>query len=330
MQKALKEDPTIFQYDEVYDEMERTKEEEKSSKKVERKAKYIDNLLKSADLRKKEQELRKDKMIQKEIEAEEAMYSGKERFVTSSYKAKLEEMKKFEEEQKNQDRLESIGDVTKQKDMSGFYRHLFRQKVERNEADLGVVSKPEAVGNIPSKPRPEINIDQDDPIVSDSDDESESKSDNEKPTKPLKVAGDKRKRQYRKKNQEESESEPEPEQEVDKLDTKSEELNKITEADRKTESPLKKQKIDDSSVIKIAEDKENKAEPIKNVEKTIDNESKADKDSTKDDTETKVEEVKAPKIEKVKINIWEKRTIGIKFEEALQRYMLRKQERYGS
>ena len=101
MQKTLKEDPTIFQYDEVYDEMEPTKEEEKSVKKEEKKANYIENLLKPADLRKKEQELRKERVVQKEIEAEEAMFSDKERYITSSYKKKLEEMKQFEEEQKN-------------------------------------------------------------------------------------------------------------------------------------------------------------------------------------------------------------------------------------
>ncbi|XP_058804536.1 nuclear speckle splicing regulatory protein 1 [Phymastichus coffea] len=327
MQKALKEDPTIFQYDEVYDEMERTKEQEKSVNKIERKAKYIDNLIKSAELRKKEQELRKDRMIQKEIEEEEAMFPDKERYVTSSYKAKLEEMKKFEEEQKNQDRLESIGDVTKQKDISGFYRHLFRQKVERNEADLGIIkTKPEGTENSHSKVKIESNIDQDDPILSNSDSENEdNKSENEKTTKLIKAGSSKRKRQYRQKVQEVSESESESDQEIEKSSEKIDGSNKKSGVEDKSESPSKKPRTD-VLIANDKEDKENIVELNENVKKASDNEIKTDsKESTKNNSETNVEEIK-----KKKINIYEKRTIGPLFEAALQRYLLRKQERYGS
>ena len=45
-----------------------------------------------------------------------------EKFVTAAYKAKMLEIQKQEEEEKLQDLKESIMDVTKQKDMSGFYK----------------------------------------------------------------------------------------------------------------------------------------------------------------------------------------------------------------
>lgn len=54
------------------------------------------------------------------------MFADKESFVTSAYRAKMEEMAKEEEEEERKNRIESVLDVTKQKDLSGFYRHLYR------------------------------------------------------------------------------------------------------------------------------------------------------------------------------------------------------------
>ncbi|XP_016839443.1 nuclear speckle splicing regulatory protein 1 [Nasonia vitripennis] len=325
MQKALKEDPSIFQYDEVYDEIERTKEEERSVKKVEKKAKYIDNLLKTAELRKKEQELRKDRIIQKEIEAEDAMFPDKERYVTSSYKAKLEEMKKFEAEQDNQDRLEAIGDVTKQKDMSGFYRHLYRQTVEKNDADLGIKPKiSKESEKVEEKLELKDDIDKDDPIPSD----SESDDDAKDIPKSSSVAKLKKKRQYRKRAQEasESESEPEPEKQREKEGEAETDKSEKTDSKHESESPSKKAKTSDE-----VEDEEEKSSipSAEEVAKLL-NKKYAEKTTEETPTPNGVKETveEKPKVEeKVKINIWEKRTVGPIFEAALQRYLIRKQER---
>uniref|UniRef100_V9IBQ9 Coiled-coil domain-containing protein 55 n=1 Tax=Apis cerana TaxID=7461 RepID=V9IBQ9_APICE len=133
MQKALKENPTIFQYDEVYDDIERKKDQSKITKDEKKKPKYIQNLLKAAERRKKEQEYRIERMVQKEREAEGTMYADKESFVTSAYRAKLEEFKRMEEEENRMDKLEAIADVKKQQDMSGFYRHLYVQTIQSSE-----------------------------------------------------------------------------------------------------------------------------------------------------------------------------------------------------
>lgn len=55
--------------------------------------------------------------MQKEREADADMYKDKESFVTSSYRKKIEEMKALEELEKREEYLESIGEVTKQKDL---------------------------------------------------------------------------------------------------------------------------------------------------------------------------------------------------------------------
>merc|ERR1712080_8809 len=73
IQKALKEDPRVYEYDEVYDQMEEKKKE--SNTKIlggntEKKSKYISKLMKSAELRKMEDERRKERKIQRDRDEE--------------------------------------------------------------------------------------------------------------------------------------------------------------------------------------------------------------------------------------------------------------------
>ena len=90
MAAALEEDPTVFQYDEVYDQLEKKKEEEKESKKSleekERKPKYMDKLLATAKEREQEFERRQERAAQREREKEGDMYADKEKFVTSAFR----------------------------------------------------------------------------------------------------------------------------------------------------------------------------------------------------------------------------------------------------
>lgn len=62
--------------------------------------------------------------VQKERDLEGDKYKDKEAFVTSAYRQKLEEMKMAEEAEKREEYLESIGDVTKQRDL-GLFFYLF-------------------------------------------------------------------------------------------------------------------------------------------------------------------------------------------------------------
>ncbi|XP_025410064.1 nuclear speckle splicing regulatory protein 1-like, partial [Sipha flava] len=96
---ALEEDATVFQYDEVYDEIEKKKENlDEKKKQIDKKPRYIQNLLVQAEKRKIEYERRNERLIQKERETEGNEFKDKEAFVTSSYKKKLEELKKLDEE----------------------------------------------------------------------------------------------------------------------------------------------------------------------------------------------------------------------------------------
>ncbi|XP_003931505.1 nuclear speckle splicing regulatory protein 1 isoform X1 [Saimiri boliviensis] len=135
IQKALAEDSTVYEYDSIYDEMQKKKVENNPRLLLgkDRKPKYIHNLLKAVEIRKKEQEKRMEKKIQREREMEKGEFDDKEAFVTSAYKKKLQERAEEEEREKRAAALEACLDVTKQKDLSGFYRHLLNQAVGEEE-----------------------------------------------------------------------------------------------------------------------------------------------------------------------------------------------------
>lgn len=86
MQKALQEDPSVYEYDEVYDQMEEKKKQTNIKLlSTEKKSKYISKLMKTAGHRKMEDERRNERKVQKERDAEGDEFEEKEEFVTSAY-----------------------------------------------------------------------------------------------------------------------------------------------------------------------------------------------------------------------------------------------------
>ena len=132
IQQALEDDPTVFDYDNVYDKMtqqkaansDRIKEKETGK---EREPKYMQALLAAAAERNKEHDRRLERKVQREREEEGGQFAGKEAFVTSAYKKKMQELQEQEMREKQMDKIEAQLDVTKQKDLGGFYRHLLKQ-----------------------------------------------------------------------------------------------------------------------------------------------------------------------------------------------------------
>eukprot|EP00743_Colponemidia_sp_Colp-15_P005305 GILK01005705.1.p1 GENE.GILK01005705.1~~GILK01005705.1.p1 ORF type:complete len:327 (-),score=95.47 GILK01005705.1:108-1088(-) len=119
--KAMEQDASVFEYDAVYDKFH---EEEKQVQEQKAKSRYINVLLEAAEKRKIEQGIIETRMAKKEIEKEAHIYGDKEKFVTSAYRKKLEEDRIHEMRIKMKDALD--GDVTKKKDITGFYKGLLR------------------------------------------------------------------------------------------------------------------------------------------------------------------------------------------------------------
>lgn len=142
-------DPTVFQYDEVIDDVKRDLDVESTAQVLRtdaleqkkrvgltvlqgsesvrsgarRDAKYIEKVIVAVDRRKVEQQIVEDRLLKKEQNARE----GRETFVTSGFKEELKRRSKFEEELAEQEFRDSQKDAMKQEDGKGFadmYRNL--------------------------------------------------------------------------------------------------------------------------------------------------------------------------------------------------------------
>lgn len=121
--EALAEDPTVFDYDGVYDDIVADRKEKFISKKREkkiRKSRYIGKLVNKAKFRERELNIIDERFRLKERQKEDHLYAAKEKFMTTAYKEKLEEDRKWLEEESKRAK-DDDDDVTKKEDLSGFY-----------------------------------------------------------------------------------------------------------------------------------------------------------------------------------------------------------------
>eukprot|EP00850_Spirogloea_muscicola_P014383 SM000103S09475 [mRNA] locus=s103:100345:102762:- [translate_table: standard] len=128
--KALQQDPLVFDYDGVYDDIKAAKARPAQEDKARRESKYIVKLLDKAKQREREQDVVYERKLAKERAAEEHLYGDKDKFVTKAYRQKLAEQKQWLEDERRREAAEAKNDVTKKSDLSDFYRNL----LSKNEA----------------------------------------------------------------------------------------------------------------------------------------------------------------------------------------------------
>ncbi|CAH8263863.1 unnamed protein product [Arabidopsis lyrata] len=122
--KALKEDPSAFAYDEVYDDIKHEAVLPRMQDREEHKPRYIQHIMKQAERRGKEHEIVYERKLAKERAKDEHLFSDKEKFVTGPFKRKLEEQKKWLAEERFRELREERDDVTKKNDLSDFYFNI--------------------------------------------------------------------------------------------------------------------------------------------------------------------------------------------------------------
>ncbi|TMW61588.1 hypothetical protein Poli38472_012779 [Pythium oligandrum] len=135
-EKALAEDPSVFDYDGVYDEIQSSRQDKVSRRKAQREtekaqSKYIGTLMEKAKVREIELDRVRERRLLKEREADDAQYGDKEKLISASYKRKLQEMKRWDEEDARLDAKEAAEDVTKRGNeaMVGFYSNLLTKNI---------------------------------------------------------------------------------------------------------------------------------------------------------------------------------------------------------
>ncbi|KAI8949585.1 hypothetical protein F4801DRAFT_395578 [Xylaria longipes] len=121
-------DPSIYDYDAVYDSL---KPEKKATQEdVERKPKYMKNLIASAAVRKRDALIAEEKKIAREREEEGDEYAGTEKFVTEAYKKQQEENRRIEEEERLREEAESR--KNQGGGMTAFYKDLLEKGDQRH------------------------------------------------------------------------------------------------------------------------------------------------------------------------------------------------------
>ena len=193
--------------------------------------------MKAAARRQMDFERTTEKKIQKELDAEGDLFSDKEVFVTSAYKKKIEERQKIEEEERRQEQIESLLDVRKQKNLSGFYTSMLRMRT----GEFVIEEESEKEKRLK---------------------EEEQKLNKEEAEKKLKPS-----RQYRSKRDESSEDEEEEKKEEEKkvaesnLDKDEQSSDNVPKLD---EPSAKKIKIEPQEEVQI---KQEEIEPEKKISK---------------------------------------------------------------
>ncbi|RCN46115.1 zinc finger, C3HC4 type, partial [Ancylostoma caninum] len=136
---ALAEDPTVFDYDASYDQIQAIRDEKIAERKKadkERKSKYALDIIKAHKRRELEQQSREERQQLKERQEEGDQFADKEVFVTGAYRKQMEEVQKFREEEAYEKRFNELTSVEHQKAwQAGFGRTLLNE-LARGEQSL--------------------------------------------------------------------------------------------------------------------------------------------------------------------------------------------------
>ncbi|GAA6003041.1 hypothetical protein JCM10207_001959 [Rhodosporidiobolus poonsookiae] len=142
--QELELDSSVYEYDEVWDNMkaaEKMAVEERKKESSDRKPKYINRLMETAEIRKQDRLRAEDKMIQREREREGDEFADKDAFVTPAYLAQQEELRKAEEEEKKREAAEA----GKNGGMATFLKDMLDSSSKTHEAAVAAAQSKKPV-----------------------------------------------------------------------------------------------------------------------------------------------------------------------------------------
>ena len=130
-------DPSIYDYDSIYDSLHAKPSSCSSLADQEKRPKYMSNLLAAAEIRKRDQLRAKEKLLAKEREAEGEEFADKEKFVTAAYKRQQEENRRFEEAEAIR---EKEAEERRRREGGGL-KGMYKSMLERTEQNHAVIVK---------------------------------------------------------------------------------------------------------------------------------------------------------------------------------------------
>lgn len=135
--KALEEDPNIFDYDAVYDDLKDAEKKKKEAvKPTDKKAKYITGLLEMAEIRKRDRVLAEEKKVARERLEEGDEFADKDVYVTETFKKQKEELERIEREEKERERA-----ADKTRGMDSFYKQVLERKEAEHQAMMKAIAE---------------------------------------------------------------------------------------------------------------------------------------------------------------------------------------------
>eukprot|EP01120_Amphizonella_sp_Union-15-10_P005952 TRINITY_DN1842_c0_g1_i1.p1 TRINITY_DN1842_c0_g1~~TRINITY_DN1842_c0_g1_i1.p1 ORF type:complete len:297 (-),score=78.99 TRINITY_DN1842_c0_g1_i1:35-925(-) len=122
---ALEQDPTVFDYDGIYDQMKAKTLSDKKRAPT-KGPQYIPQLLKKAEEREKQRNLIFEKKCLREVQEEKILWGDTKSYITTGYKEQLKKNRDWEDQLKMRD---SKGANVSTKGMSEFYNNLLTNNV---------------------------------------------------------------------------------------------------------------------------------------------------------------------------------------------------------
>ncbi|KAK3333164.1 coiled-coil domain-containing protein 55-domain containing protein [Cercophora scortea] len=135
------EDPSIYDYDAVYDSL---KAPPKMAAEVDKRPRYFDALQKAADVRERDRQIAEEKKLKREREAEGDEFADKEKFVTEAYKRQQEENRQLEEAEKKREEAEAK--KNKNRGMAAFYKQMLDRDEQEHAAKVKAAEERAAAG----------------------------------------------------------------------------------------------------------------------------------------------------------------------------------------
>jgi len=130
LEKAMQQDPSFAEYDEVYDSMKSAQNND--VKKQDVSSKYMETMIRRTESRKIEQEKITARVKRKEIEQEKELFGETEEFITPTYKKRLEEMEAWQKEQEVIDKRDEEAEYN----AGGFLRKMLDDVSEGKSAAI--------------------------------------------------------------------------------------------------------------------------------------------------------------------------------------------------
>ncbi|KAK0722742.1 coiled-coil domain-containing protein 55-domain containing protein [Lasiosphaeria miniovina] len=142
-------DPSIYDYDGVYDSLKLPAKKKKDDEDAEgaageKRPRYFDALQKAAEVRERDRLIAEEKRLKREREAEGDAFADKEKFVTEAYKKQQEENRRLEAEEKLREEAEAK--KNKNRGMADFYKQMLDRGEEEHAAKIKAVEELKAGG----------------------------------------------------------------------------------------------------------------------------------------------------------------------------------------